>query len=106
MRRRDSFAEEYLVVFMVVIVILFAVLGASRGVFVSSEKAQIAATQLIDVNAVVGAKHVYFVNWRGCDEKDAVMFEVLPFVNQQGVLVEDAILCSGWPLKGFTSRVR
>jgi hypothetical protein len=105
-RKRDSFAEEFLVFYLFVFAVFLGVLGVSRGIFVSSEKAQVAAIQLIDVDAVVGTKHVYFVNWRGCDEGDAAMFEINPFVNQQGVLVENVVLCSGWPLKGFTPRVK
>lgn len=90
----------------VIFIIFLIVFGIFRGAFVSKEKAQMAATSLIDTNAVIEDKIILFVGLRGCDEGDAALFTIKPFTNDQDVFVDDAILCSGWPFKGFTPRYK
>lgn len=45
-----------------------------------------------------------FPSWSGCDERDAVAFDVSA-VNAAGRRVS-AVVCCGWPLKGCTVRAK
>lgn len=47
---------------------------------------------------------VGFTSWAGCDERDAVAFDVSA-VNSQGQRVS-AVVCCGWPFKGCTVRTK
>lgn len=92
---------------IIVVIFLIAFLIGLRGVFVSPAKAlQAAEVQLGTDNLQLSSKHIMFVHWRGCDKGDVAMFKVLPFTNAQGKIVDDAIVCAGWPFKGITVRFK
>ena len=93
-----------LVIVVLVIVAIFSV--PIRGSFVKSSVAQQAAQAQLGAKVELGDKHVWFVHFRGCDKGDVAMFEVLPYTDNQGKTVNNAIVCAGWPFKGTTVRFK
>ena len=54
------------------------------------------------INYTVTDKAWFMVGWRGCDQNDAVKFEVTAFTKNKEKI--DFIACAGWPFKGTTIR--
>jgi hypothetical protein len=93
-------------VFVVVFVLAIMFNAPIRGAFVKSDVALQAAQAQLGANVELGSKHVWFVHWRGCDKGDVAMFKVQPYSDAQGKIVDNAIVCAGWPFKGTTVRFK
>lgn len=93
--------------FIAIVVVLALFLGLGRGIFVSTAKAEQVAQVQLGADVELGNKNIFFVGMRGCDgEKDAAVFKVLPYTNSDGLFVDNAIVCAGWPFKGYTVRFK
>ena len=106
MKRYEKGQEEVAYAIFIFLFVFVIFLCSFRGVFVSRDKATAAASAQLGAQVELGPKHVWFNHWRGCEKGTAAMFKVLPYTNSQGVLVSNAIVCSGWPFKGITIRFR
>lgn len=81
-----------------------AVLGScGRGVFVDEADAMRAIEAHGYTDPSIVSSGWFAVGWRGCDEKDAAVFDVQA-TNAQGNRV-GVLVCMGWPFKGATVRV-
>lgn len=99
----DVFNIVFALLFILVLFVgLFG--GPISGSFVSTESAQKLAHAQLSPDATIGEKTVWFVGFKGCENGEVARFKVLPYIGKDGSLVDNAIICAGWPFKGMTIR--
>lgn len=93
-------------IFMLAIFVIAILWYPVMGSIVQIDQAQKVAHANLSPNAEIGTKSIWFVNWKGCDRTDVALFNVLPYTGQDGKVVNNAIICSGFPFKGMTVRFK
>jgi hypothetical protein len=83
-----------------------ASISAFCGSQISTDQAQGVAQEQLSRAAEIESKDVWFVGIKGCDRRDNVLFRVKPYIGNNGLLVQNAIICGGWPFKGMTVRYK
>lgn len=105
-RRRspyDAGIDWWGLITIVGIIVLF-VLSLVRGAFVSRDDAVRAAETFGFSEVQITNHHWFLVGFAGCDMQDAAAFPARA-INPTGDPVE-IVVCSGFPLKGFTVRIK
>jgi hypothetical protein len=89
------------VMYLVAMAVIVLVFGM-RGSCADESEAVTAAENFGFTEVKVLDKSIWFVGFRGCDAKDAAVFEVRG-KNPAGKVVQISV-CVGWPFKGATVR--
>lgn len=92
--------------FFAVVILAVGAITAFCGSQVSVDQAQGVAQEQLSRTAEIESKDVWFVGTKGCDRGDNALFRVKPYVGNNGLLVQNAIICGGWPFKGMTVRYK
>ncbi len=101
----DDF-EGWITLIALLLFVVFGIFGDPiKGSFVSNGKALEVARSEFGQNVEIESKSSWFVHWKGCDKTDVAIYRIAPF-EQNGVVVDNAIVCAGWPFKGFTPRYK
>lgn len=98
--------DDRITIVLFLLVLVIAAVAIFGGVFTSTTKAQHIAQTQLSPQAEVAGKTIFFVGMRGCDRYDSAMFRVKPYTGVNGQIVDNAIICAGWPFKGYTVRFK
>lgn len=92
------------IIFLIISVAIGLFLWVKPGVLMSEDVAINAAAIQNYTDPHVISKHIFFVDWHGCDKKDIVAFDVMA-KNYSQQKVEIVICCASLLRKGCTLRI-
>jgi hypothetical protein len=105
-QKGQTFVEFAIVVGVIVGILILIFNFPIRGSLVSLTKAQEIAHQQLSPDAEITGRAVWFVSSRGCEKGEVAMFFVQPYEGKDKTMVDNAVICAGWPFKGMTPRFR